>query len=386
MINRPDFPRVQSVELSSAALRANRPEQIIPFLGKNLQDLSIWTDASPENDTHDQTDSIWLHHVTTKCFQLTSLKVEVALGVSSTDLANLFMAMRQLQTLRLGSGLNAVLEQDTIKTILKLPYLKDLSLDQPLDSSFLDELLSMRDEILPQGTKLQIKLATNEDLSVGLLLSAMTKLQELAVIFKPAIPDQVVAPHASFLDVISTLPDLQALTISLSSTTQLTLSGISSLASHKKLSNFHILSSGRHFSAKPAQLSLTAQDIIHAPVTFKYLQMLDVVDIYSPIVATYDEVVQITHKIDNVSASYMSLFDLSCDEGVSFGWPSREDYEAFLDDTTPQYSIWKASLKAFAPDPVEWMPRDLKLHTNKQGGKIVPWDKLVTDGHYNYIG
>lgn len=171
----------------------------------------------------------------------------------------------------------------------------------------------------------------------------------------------------------------------LSSETLLTMSELSSIVSHRHFKSFHISSSpGREFIPKPAQMSLTAEDIVHAPINFKLLQALDLILIQSPIMATYDEAVQITEKINQVSPSYMALFELSVDEEASFGWPSYDDYDTVVEDVMPQNSVWKGSLKAFAPDPVGWLPRDLKVHVNKHG-KVIPVQKLVSNGQYNHI-
>ena len=97
----------------------------MPFLSKAPQELSIWTDTSPEQLTHDQRNSVWLRHVATKCTHLTSLKLETVLDVSSADLAAFFKAMPQLQILRVGQELNPLLDREVVSAILVLQNHRD---------------------------------------------------------------------------------------------------------------------------------------------------------------------------------------------------------------------------------------------------------------------
>jgi len=351
----PQFNEIKSLELCATSVRANEPNDLVGFIPKALKELlilrSVASNAVAMQTASVPRDDVWISHITSKCTDLTTLKLEITLDLSTCKLATLFRAAPHLRTLHLGRELNAALDEATIMTILKLPSLDDLSLDRPLDSSFVAEMLAARNEILPQATKLHITFATSEDLAIGDLLSQLTKLQELSVVFQSGNPNQLVVPHISFLEVIGTLPELRALTLSLSSNTRLTLSGISSIARHKKIAVFNILSSGRHTSLKPAQVSFTPQELVHTPFSFRLFQILNVVEFPTPIV-TYDEAIQIIHMINHVSPEYMWLFSFNVDEEVSFGWPSGADYEVILEHSTPQNSIWKGSLKAFAPDPV----------------------------------
>lgn len=160
----------------------------------------------------------------------------------------------------------------------------------------------------------------------------------------PGTPTVIYIPppltHSDFLQCMSTLPALRALTMYLSSITPLTVPTLSSMVSHQKMKFFDISSpQGNQFIPKPLQMSLTADDILRAPIDLKFLQALDLVHIQSPIVVTYGEAVQITEKINQVSPSYMVLFELSIDEEVSFGWPLVRDYEAVLEDTTPELGL-----------------------------------------------
>lgn len=207
----PELNKVRSLELCATSWSANEPHDLVRFINKALKELFILRSCL-KNSVAMQTagvprDDVWISHIISTCDDLTTLEFETPLDLSPCKLITLFRAVSHLRTLHLGRELNAALENDTIMTILKLPALNDLSLDRPLDSSFVAEMLAARNEILPQATKLRIGFATSEDPATGDLLSRLTKLQKLSVVFESGIPNQVVVPHAAFLEVISGLSE-----------------------------------------------------------------------------------------------------------------------------------------------------------------------------------
>ena len=333
----PQFAKVNSLHIYNTSMSVNAPEQLKPFLNKSLRELLIHTDSDP--NSHHRRDTLLLSQLSTVCFNLSSLKLEVALNVSSADMTSFFTSMSQLRTLWLGSELNSALGNDALTAIFTMSRLNHLFLDQSLESSFWKELPTVSKEILSRATKLQIKFPTSEGLVVGELLSMISTLKELVVTVVPTTGQRTTMLQPAFLQWISIIPELRTLTVCVSSQIPLTISVLSAVASMKNLTFFNLLSTERNYHPKPATLSLTAEDMIRVPIDFRFLQMLDVVDIQSPIVATYTQAVEIVQGIDNVSASYMCLFDLSVDEGESFGWPSASDYEAVMENTTPEYSI-----------------------------------------------
>ncbi|KAG9945026.1 hypothetical protein KCU85_g7464, partial [Aureobasidium melanogenum] len=58
-----------------------------------------------------------------------------------------------------------------------------------------------------------------------------------------------------------------------------------------------------------------------------------------------------------------------------------EDLEAIV--VTPD-NVWKGSSKAFSPDPVPWVKRDLNHFTNKQG-HVIPIEEIMSDGSFNFL-
>jgi len=73
-----------------------------------------------------------------------------------------------------------------------------------------------------------------------MLLSAVMTLEEVAIAIESATPDNSVVPHTALLDAISKLPELQTLTLCLSSRTYLTLSRVPAIASNEAIKSFAV--------------------------------------------------------------------------------------------------------------------------------------------------
>jgi hypothetical protein len=101
--------------------------------------------------TRVQSDSDWVSHIGTTCTNLTALKLEFTMEVSSAGLAAFFGAMPQLQMIRLGREMDSVLDRDAVTAILTVPCLRDLSMEYGLNSSFMNEFVcaTMPARILP---------------------------------------------------------------------------------------------------------------------------------------------------------------------------------------------------------------------------------------------
>ena len=77
---------------------------------------------------------MWTYHLIATKINITRLQLDVALSVSSDDMAALITTMRQLKVLRVGQELNPVLGRDVVGAIPVIPSLKDLkgSLTDPI--------------------------------------------------------------------------------------------------------------------------------------------------------------------------------------------------------------------------------------------------------------
>ncbi|KAH0391968.1 hypothetical protein KCU89_g13954, partial [Aureobasidium melanogenum] len=72
--------------------------------------------------------------------------------------------------------------------------------------------------------------------------------------------------------------------------------------------------------------------------------------------------------------------NIAIDEEAGVNEYHHEDIET--SEVTPA-NVWKGSPKAFSPDPVPWVERDLNIFTNKQG-HIMPIEDVASDGSFNY--
>jgi len=163
----------------------------------SLRELLIYTES--DQDSHNRRDSLLLSQLSTVCFNLSSLKLEVALNVSSAELISLFTSMSQLRPLWLGSELRLALGNDALTAISMMSRLNHLFLDQSLDSSFWKELPTVSKGILPRANKLQIKFPTSEGLVIGELLSMISTLKDLVVTVVAATAQRTTMLHPACL-------------------------------------------------------------------------------------------------------------------------------------------------------------------------------------------
>ncbi|KAH0283289.1 hypothetical protein M436DRAFT_85974 [Aureobasidium namibiae CBS 147.97] len=127
----PQFAKVNSLRIYNTSMSVNASEQLKPFLDKSLRELLIYVES--DQNSHDRRDTLLLSQLSTVCFNLSSLKLGVALNVSSAEMTFLFTSMSQLRTLWLGSELNPALGNDALTAILTMSRLNHLFLDQSLD-------------------------------------------------------------------------------------------------------------------------------------------------------------------------------------------------------------------------------------------------------------
>jgi hypothetical protein len=379
----PQFSKIRSLELYGTCLQVSQPQEIIPFAQSALRELRIWTDAgSTEDNISPHRDSLWVSHLTTTCVNMTHLKLEVALRVSSADMTAFFSNMRKVKVLRVGHELDSVLDRDAVGAILVMPSLEDLSMDLPLISSFLNEVMATKavHEILPEARKLEITFLVNENLAPETLLAEVSRLESLSVTLDSTMPDRMIALHPAFGSLLSTLPQLRALELKLASNIYVTCSALATITSNEKLAYLTIASNGPGLHQPSPPIFLTGHDLLQTPVTLKFLDALESLDLPTYIEATYDEALILTHQIMATSPRYMDLLHFRVNEAASFGWP--EDYNDELCEEPDL--IWKASSKGFAPDPVPWDPRELNSYVDENGG-IVPLDQVASDGSYNHL-
>lgn len=385
--NSPRFHEIRSLQIYNTSLFASSSAQLRLFLSPELQELCIWIAPGQAHQVADpRGDIIWLSHLATNCLRLEILELEIPLDVTPAQLTSFLGGMQQLKTLRLGTGLNAVLETDALTAILTLPQLEHLSLSMPLNIEFLAEFLALKHtyEILPRVKMLDIKFLDSEGLAADLLRAGFHTLQQLEVTLVSATPLRIASLHAALLPTITTFPRLQSFSLTLSSKTVLSISDLQAVTASRKLAWAIGMSSDREFEPKPVLMRPTAQDLIDTSISRRLLEALELVDVQTPIMVTYHEAVQITAKIDRILPEHLSLFNLVLDEEQEFGWPSVADYETHLEDPRTKASIWQASMKAFAPDPATWVERNLNAFCDGDGQELA-LDQVATGGTFNQL-
>ena len=377
----PKFSNIRSLAIDNTSLFISNPSQLQLFLTSKLRELHMSTEPGQgKHPTQGATDRAWMSRLAAACVHLNVLALDVALGVSPADMMSL-LCTTQLNTLCVSPRSNALLNRDILKKIFTLPELQHLSLACPLDSPFFDELLAERalSEVLPQARKLQLTCSTSEDPAAIMLLSSLKTLQGIVISFEPTTADQTVMPHPTLLDAISKLPELQTLTLCLSSRTHLTPSGVSAISSNEKIKSFTVTTPTDGFNPMPAFVVVSVEDFVRIPITFKLLLALDGVEVQAPAEMTYDEAVVIAHLVGSVSPGHLELFSLNVNEADSFGWPSEVDYHH-----VQEHDVWKGSTRSLAPDPIGWEFRD--LHTILDGnGEVLTEEQVVTGGSYNQL-
>jgi hypothetical protein len=380
----PKLPRVNSLELYGTSLRVSGSKMFKPFLGNTLRELKIWTEGDGmEPPTRVQTESDWLSHIGTTC---TNLKLEFTMDVFSAELAAFFGAMPQLESLRVGHEMNVVLGRNTVSTILTLPALKELSIDYESNSPFLTGFMAnvSSNLILPQLSKLEIHFRDTESLALGVLIANITTLEELFITLQTTAPEHHTVLNSVFLADVSTLPKLRSLDLRLSPEIHLSCLGLTTITSRQNITHFTISSCEDGTPNGMAQMHFTGEDLVYAPITLRLLEVMESIEVLSPVDATYDEAIIISHLINDLSPLHIAMINLNVDEMSSFAWPSPEQYRVVEKQGMMKDLIWKASAKSFATDPVAWDWRNLNEFVDTHGQPI-PLDQVATEGSYNHL-
>jgi hypothetical protein len=200
--------------------------------------------------TRVQTDSDWLSHIGTTCTNLTALKLEFTMEVSSAGLAAFFGAMPQLQMIRLGREMDSVLDRDAVTAILTVPCLRDLSMEYGLNSSFMNEFVcaTMPARILP-SIDAQSQLRRWKRYCI--CPSAPRDPEGRVVESKPT-EDQLSTLNPPFAALTASLSKLRILEMQLSPGIQLTYHDLSSFTSHTSLNHLTISFPGPGITQNPS--------------------------------------------------------------------------------------------------------------------------------------
>lgn len=388
----PEFPNVRTLQLYRTSLCASGPSQLVTFLSPCLRELSIWTQSDEVGQPiRRHGDNVWVSRLPTTCTRLSVLNLETVLDVSSTDLAAFFRAMSQLRVLRLGRELNPLLNREVVSAILVLPKLERLSMYIPLHQSFVQDFVGSRSPavIMPSITNLEIAFLNGHTLATATLLDGMSVLEELTLTIRSTDEEETAPLDPAFFSVVVALPSISSVDVRLAASTTFPCHGLAVLAAH--LNYLNISRIKEDFGKGDGHIQLTADGLLSSPMNIKFLEALESLNVLSPIHVTHNEATAIIHKVMAVSPYHVHLFDLVVDETTSFGWPSAEDWQSLWDSSEPGDVsvgqgdiVWRATAKAFAPDPVKWSSRDLNIYTGRDG-EVLPLDRVVTEGGYNHL-
>lgn len=390
----PEYPNVRTVQLYGTLLCASGPSQLVPFLSPHLRDLSIWTQSDEAGQPmRRHGDNVWVSRLRATCTSLSVLTLEATLDITSAELATMFSTMSQIERLRLGHELNPVLGSDSLAAVFALPSLKHLSLDCPFHAVLMQDLIKALSltPMLPAIKKLDVTFEINDSIAAAILLENLGSLEELTITFKPTAESLVAALHPSVFTVIATLTRLTILNLYLPATILVPCRGIAMVAAMESLRHLNIFGDRNGFPQSYGHVHLTGVELLSSPISLKFLEALESLSVASPIQITHDEATAIIHKVTAVSHNHIHLFDLVVDETTSFGWPSAEDWQALWDSSEPERVtveqddlIWKATSRAFAPDPRNWAPRELDMFFKKNGEKLRLED-VASDDSYIHI-
>ena len=182
--------------------------------------------------------------------------------------------------------------------------------------------------------------------------------------------------HPSFFSVVSSHPKLEFLGVYLSPDIHLSITDLEHISAHG--AHIHLTASGSQYEypQPPANVDLTGADLANTPMSPELLATMELLALPALIECSYDEATTIIHAVMALSPSHMDFFHLAVDETSSLGWPFVEDWQALWVSSEPEEVlveqedlIWKATSKAFAPDPRNWAPRELDLFSQEEWRK-----------------
>ena len=335
-------------------------------------------------------DNLWVSRVASICIKLHTLKLEVALDLSSTQLTAFFEAMPQLEVVRLGSQMTSILDDDALSTILRAPSITNLFMDIALTSTLIHRIVATR-AILPMIEQLEVAFTDGAEDGPTILLGALTNVKTISMELGSVSGRRATTIHPSFFSVVGSLPKLEFLGVYLSPDIHLSITDLEHISAHR--ARIHLTASGSpyEYPQLPANIDLNGADLANTPMSLELLTTMELLALPTRIECSYDEATTIIHAVMALSPSHMDFFHLAVNQTSSFGWPTSEDWESLGGEAEPAVvsldpgkTIWQASSKGFAPDPVEWSFRDLNIYKGKDG-QALPLSVVVTKGDYNHI-
>jgi len=238
--------------------------------------------------------------------------------------------MPQLQVLRVGRELNPLLDREVVSAILVLPKLERLSMDLPLDQSFVQDFVGSRSPavIMPSITHLEIAFLNGHTLATATLLDGMSVLEELTLTLRSTDEEVVAILDPAFFSVVAALPSISSVDVRLAASTTFPCHGLAIIAAQESMRHLTISGNQHGLPQRHGHIQLKADDLLSSPMSIKFLEALESLNVSLPMQVTHDEATAIIHAVIAISPSHLRLFELEVDEATSFGWPSGEDWES----------------------------------------------------------
>ena len=199
------------------------------------------------------------------------------MDVSSADLAAFFRAMPQLQVLKVGRELNPLLDGEVVSAIAVLPELEQLSMDLPLNESFVQDFVGSRSPavIMPSITHLEVAFLNGHNLATATLLDGMSALKELALTLRSTDKQVVAILDPAFFSVVAALPSIGPDDVRLAASTTFPCHGRAIIAVQESMRHFAISGNQHGLPQRHGHIQLKADDLLSSPMSIKFLEAVE---------------------------------------------------------------------------------------------------------------
>ncbi|KAH0336419.1 hypothetical protein KCU74_g2020, partial [Aureobasidium melanogenum] len=375
--------RLEALAVYNSGSSALHSSLIIPYLSSSLQKLTVDDGAlSLGERQHHFLDQDCLGHITATCHMLSALDLDVVLDVTSRQLSQFFQSMPYLRTLRLGNYLETVLDHAAMSAVFTMPNLKRLELKPLISHQLAEGLINTTEaqQILPSVRFLEIYLTEGDSSAPGDLLRTLTTVESLTITVHNASewPSML---HPNLCDGISNLLSLKCLNIHLDRGVDMIDQDLAALYPLENLTELGLwpLHADGDSDQDANNLHVSTPHFRDALYVLELIKSATVDLVWTGIL-TPDESKELHERGAAFSRYWTLQSNIISDEDAGV-CDDHEDLKA--SEVTPD-DVWKGSQRAFSPDPVPWVDRDLNIFTDKQG-HILPIEEIVSDGSFNFL-
>lgn len=374
--------RLKTLAVYNSGSRVSNSALILPYLSSTLQKLTVHDGALDFGERqHYLLDQHCLTHIPATCLRLSVLDLNSVPDVTSCQLSHFFQSMPHIKVLRLGKNLEMGLDHAAMSAVFILPNLQSLVLKPRVSQHFAEDLINTFQavEILPSITFLEIYLPEGDCSAHGDLLRTLTTLEDLTITVHNNSEWHSVL-HPGICDGISTLWSLKRLNIHLDRGVDMTDQDLAALYPLENLIELGIWSQHGDTDEDVNNLHISPSHLRDALYVLELIGSASIELVWTGILAP-DENDELHERGAAFSWNWTLHSNIAIDEETGVNESHHENIGA--SEVTPA-NVWKGSLKAFSPDPVPWVERNLNIFTNKQG-YIMPIEDVASDGNFNYL-